>query len=246
MDQAAATKTRLQVPLVTVHSNSAAASDGSSWAIASTTNTSYGQWAINGSKQFILFRKNQAAFDAILDWQFEVMLSNSVSGSAYAALFKSDGTQIEASETVHTGSTPTLYSTTIANNNPDFTDQSEFELRWRSGSSIRSAFLHKANLYVRLQNLTKAEIHTRLSKFLNTSGSNSANADGRLLIDAGKFSNLQFFYEATGNDVTLGAIQQLIRDTGTSDAGTTGTNVTASGIDYPSTAKSRQRWGRSH
>ncbi len=196
------------------------------------------------SKQFILFRKNQAAFDAIVDWQFEVMLaSSSGTTSAYASLFKSDGTQIEASETVHTGLTPTLYSTTIANNNPDFTDQSEFELRWRSGSSIRSAFLHKANLYVRLQNLTKAEIHTRLSKFLNTSGSNSANADGRLLIDAGKFSNPQFFYEATGNDVTLGAIQQLIRDTGTSDAGTTGTNVTASDIDYPSTAKSRQRVG---
>ncbi len=238
IDQMGATKTRLQIPLAASSSISGSV-DGSY--IASTSNTAYGQY--DTPDKFVLFYRDANAYDGILDWTFEVMARASVSSTGSYSLFRTDGAQVLASEITNSSTSIQTLSATIAPGDAQFTSGSEYEVRWKSSSSARAQYLYKARLYVRIKDFSKAESYFRLLRQTGSSGGAGTIPHQRLVLETAKFSLPEVYHEATGSDVTLGAITQSLFDTGTSDSSETGTAVAGSAIDFPSTTKSRQRAG---
>lgn len=222
--QTRATRTRLYVPLLQAGYNSYSNSDVV--AVDTVVGTSYTQ---TSPDVYSFFNRNDAAFktlDATAPYTLEVLLSTSSAGStASTALFRvSDGSKIASSETTATATTPTRRQVVLG---ADFTDAASYELRLKTDTS--SARLLRAGIWIKLNNLTKAETFTRVARV--RSGSSSVTLpDQRVPLDLSLFSNGKVYLEATGSSSVAGGSSAALLDAGSAVSGTAGTTVAGSSV----------------
>ncbi|MBW2174524.1 MAG: hypothetical protein JRF64_07785, partial [Deltaproteobacteria bacterium] len=225
VQQTNATKTRIQIPLV--QKNHDIFQNGSGRA-DTTTSAVYTQ---GDSDKYSLWKKDSSQYADISGWTLEAVLDNlSSTATTYAALHRvSDGAIVADSEVSLYGTLITLVDTSFADTAGNFTNGSKFELKIRSSVSGQRADLGRASLYVSLTNLSKAEVLYRVSRKI-PSGPVDVVAQ-RTVLDATKFSNPEFYFEATGRCADNTPLV-FLRDHDSNTSLTGGADISGSGINF--------------
>jgi hypothetical protein len=148
--------------------------------------------------------------------------------------------QVAASEVSNTNDTYTLHYADFPDNANGFIDGHEFGVRTR-GSSSNPPRVAGAVLYVRLVNLSKAQILYMVGyEDMVYAETESFNDYSRALIDVSHYSFPVFYLESFGscadNQIVL-----VLREGGTNNSGTAGTDVAGSGINFSSRQMVRTR-----
>lgn len=237
--QTNATKTRIQIPLAQMGHDGYQAGFG--W-VDGTTSTAYSQ---GNSDYYSVWRKDSSRYadlNGTNPWTLEAALYNTgATATAYAALFnRSSGLQVAGAEISVTGSTITLVDVSFSDGATNFVHGSEYEVRIRTNNgSYRANLASAARLYVSLTNLSKADVVYRTGR-MSAGTSETHLVEQRTLFDSALFTNPTIYFEATGLCADAGT-RVFLRDHGTSDSGTGGSDVTGSGINFSSAAKIRVR-----
>lgn len=237
-----ATKTRIQIPLLSGDYATYSYSQDKYLAIANQTSYPAGV----GSLIYSTYSKNTAVLADISGWSLEgLMRVGNAAKTAYAALWNvTDDVQVADSEVAHTGDTDiTLVSVDFADNATNFDNADNFEVKFRIGADqAGNVFFYRFDLYVRLTNLSKAEIVWCVGKRLDTGGESGNGIDyhQRCLINTSAYSSPACYFESCGYNATDEDTVYL-RDHLTNDLGYNGSDVENSGINYNSAAKIRTR-----
>jgi hypothetical protein len=236
VQQTNATKTRIQIPLVQKEHDLSAAPTGN---LATTTSTTYVQ---DSPMKYSLWKKDTSVYAdlaATNPWSLEAVLSsNNASGYAYAALFNAtDNSQVTGTEIYVYGTTWDIKDVSFGDTATNFHNLDNFEARIKSNNASYTAELRSAvRLYVRLTNLTQAEVLYRVGRARAAGTALEDTEEQRVLLDTSLFANPLFYFEASGycadNDQRV-----FLRDHSTNDSGTDGSNVSGSGINFNSASK---------
>ncbi|MDY6988208.1 MAG: right-handed parallel beta-helix repeat-containing protein [Thermodesulfobacteriota bacterium] len=237
VQQTNADYSRIQIPMV--HRVFNVAADGPGY-VDQRALTSWGQTNPN---RYCLWEKDESKYDDLTGatWTLETVLDHDLSsGTSYVALYNATtGQQVSGTEISLYGDVIDLLDTSFSNTAANFSDGEDFELRIRSSTTADQAELRRACLYVKLTNLTRAEVLYRVAgRVRSTTGKNFVYQ--RALVDTGVFTNPEVYFQASGWCVDPTPTVHL-GDHGTNDVGTTGvTDVTGSAITF-SALKTVQR-----
>jgi hypothetical protein len=227
--QADATKTRIQIPI----SDSLSDSSGSY-----TANANYGP----------LWLKNESAFADIAagsPWSIEatgLSITTIPYKNPYFALFnKTTGQMVTGTEQYVASSSITLVSVDFSNTATNFTNNNIFEIREKTSLAGNNPTMYKANLYVKLTNLTKAEVFWKIA-YADSGTAATAYPYKRALANLSNYSLPKCYFEVTGSCADNNQVL-FLRDHSTNDQGTNGSNVADSGINFNSTTKAISRTG---
>ena len=238
IEQHNATKTRIQIPLVQRAFNASAGVAGN---VDTTTSTTYTQ---ADPDRYSLWNKNTGVYADLCSiscggtpWTLEAVLSLATSSPpndyAHAALFNSTtGSQVTGTDiSVMDTTEATLADVSFSNAAANFTEGDNFDVKIKmTGSNTGAELRSAARLYVKLENLRKAEILYRVGRVRGgTAG--VAMPYQRVLLDKTKFSNPAIFFEASGQCIQS-TTHVSLRNHGTNDSGTNGSNVTGSGLNF--------------
>jgi hypothetical protein len=148
INQTAASKTRIQVPLVARNSGTGFTTDAT-LRIDQATLTSYSKVTDDRYSLWQYVAANWGTLNPVRTFTFAAVLSNSNAGSVTSAsLFNATSTnQVVNSEVTNTGTTLTLVNANFTSDT-EFTNNSEFEVRLKT--SAGNGRLHRAALYIRL------------------------------------------------------------------------------------------------
>lgn len=251
VDQVGATKTRVQVPIlqgprVTVsHATTSGPVDAT--ASLAYTQAQPDRWA--------LWRRDNAVYADIASgtpWTFGAVLNSTAAAvTAWAGVFNATtgvqvvdgGTPVEVSVTSGAALVPQWVSIDFASDATNFTDTQIFEARFKNNTAGQSAQIFVAHLYVRLTNLTKAEMFFRASRGVQSSA-RDVFSEARLEWDSTKFSSVTTYLESTGRRSAGNALRQVqLFDFGASDSASTGSAITNPSIQYVGTTRARLRTG---
>ena len=134
------------------------------------------------------------------------------------------GTVITSSQVDTTASVPTLRTASFPDDELNFTNLHEFELKIKSASVVMSAYVYKAGLWLKLTDLTKAQVHYRLARQMNSTGAAVFSFPQRVLLDTDLFSHPSVMAEAVGISSGGGGNWELL-NADTNESGITGTTV---------------------
>jgi hypothetical protein len=234
VQQTNAEYTRIQIPLVHRHYNNVAAGPGF---VDPTSATSYGQTNPN---RYCLWEKDTGQYADLSGsspWTLEAVLDHdSTSGTAYVALFNATtGLEVAGAEVSNDGDVITLVDRSFSDSATNFANEDRFELRIRSSTTAAQAELRRASLYVKLTNLSKAEVLYRVAGRQRSSTATDFVYQ-RARVDTSLFSNPTAYFQASGWCADNGE-RVFLRDHGTNDSGTGGASVTGSGINFNSSTK---------
>jgi hypothetical protein len=231
VQQTNATKTRIQIPLVQKSHN---LSQNGAGRVDTTTSNVYTQGTDNRYSLWIKDSSKYADLSGSTPWTLEAVLDNlSSTATTYCALFNHDtGQQVTGAEASLYGDVIKVVDTSFADTAGNFTNGSKFELKIRSSVSGQRADLGRASLYVRLTNLSKAEVLYRVSH-RNTGTAAEDIVEQRTLLDTSLFTNPEVYFEASGYCLDNGE-RLFLRDHGANVSGTGGSDVTGSGINFNS------------
>lgn len=240
--QTGATKTRLYYSLGS-HRDSTQDDIPLTGATLDYTNST--SWTQRDAGAHAIFHKDAAALQTIAAgnaWNFEVILhSSSASGRAYVALFnRRTGAMVAGTQVSTTGTYSGLV--TFPDNATNFTNLDEFEARIRQSDGSYTAGLFKAQLSVKLENLSRGRVYYQVGREFDfgTNPSPSVESFTRALIETNAYTRPTTYFEAVGSDSNGGYFDLVT--SGTSDTGNTGTVVAGTRINPPST-KGRVRTG---
>jgi len=242
--QTNATKTRIQIPLIGRPTDTSTQENGGTvGAVDVTSSTTYTQVT---PRRFALWRRDDsvyADYGAGSPWEFDALFRtmNSVNTASVSLFNFTDNTQISGSEVTHTGTAGiTRVSSTFATTETNFDDLDEFEVRFKitSGTTNR---LFRADLYITLTNLTKAEVLYRFGRANPDVVVTETLPHSRILIDDDKFTSPTYFHDATGWESVAGTVTVDLKDDGTNDSGTGGSAVSGSPIAFDSASRGRKR-----
>ena len=235
--QVNATKTAIQIPLIASRNTDSVAVDFSSL-VGGTDSTQSQTLTQSNSDAYNLWLKNAASWATVSGYRFEAIMSAYFTPTE-AALFDVDaGSAISGSQLSYDQNTPTLKS--VALTESSLPDGHKFELRIRRTGTTGSAYVMTGNLYVKLTNLSKAETYLRFSKQFDYS-STGTYEHARQLLELDSYSAPDVFVETTGRESTSGTVSLNVREDGTNDVGTLGSNVTGGSIEFSSATKERVR-----
>lgn len=232
--QTAATKTKLYFPLMTAIFSGFSASDQ----IATDTvgSTSYLQ-AIPAYYSY--FVRNNAAYadlSGATPFEFEAIFAASNGAStATVALFEKDSvTPVAGTELSILGTSTSHQFAPIALNEPTFPNDGVFEVRSKANSN--QAKLYRAGVWMKLENLTKAEIVHRFTQRRSSTGSVSM-VEQRIKATPNDYSNLKVYYEALGSVTTAAGSTLELYDAGSAISGTSGAALSGLNLSLPTTTK---------
>lgn len=235
--QVNATITRIQIPLLQVAGGWSNVNDNTIY-VDTHNSIIYGQ---NLVSYYSWYLKDTAFLADIAGWSFETVLaSNNTSKTAYAILHNvTDNTTIAESEISITGTTVALVeSAEFANNVSNFHENDIFDIQIKATAGY-IVYIGRASLYVRLTNLTKAEVIWRVGEAGNfVTDINYVHC--RALLNTSGYSSPVIYFETTGLSSANNDVAYLY-DNLTNDVGTDGSNVADSGLTYIQTNKTRQR-----
>jgi hypothetical protein len=244
VEQHNATKTRIQIPLVQRSFNASAGTGGN---VDSTVFIDY-DYEMENPQYYSYWRKNTSVFADLAStnpWTLEGVIDSTVGNEYYTTVGLLDATTNGVVAEIATNSTnPDLKETSFPNDAANFTEGRDFRIKMKTTpygaiAELRSA----ARLYVRLENLRKAEVYYRVARYF-ADGTGAKIADEqRVLLDKTKFSNPAIFFEASGYCADTNNAHLFLADDGINDYGTSGSNIAESGINFSSGTKAIQRSG---
>ncbi len=231
--QTNATKTRIQIPIT--DSNLWSGTDGTP--DKQVTSLLQATWTDNGhAVRWLKDMTKYADLAGGAPWTFETTLKG-VSGTTFQACLYdyTAGAAVAASiVSAPINSTWTRLSVDMSDASMGVSDGHEVGFAIQ-GDGTSTNLIGEARLYVRLSNLSKAEIYHRLGH-LTSSAKTSFYLDAeRTLIDVSKYSSPTFYYEAVGSDTT-NEVNTYLQNGTTYDTGTTSSNVTGSGLTFNGSA----------
>jgi hypothetical protein len=199
---------------------------------------------------FSLWKKDESVWGDIAPgapWTLEAVFATfGLDGTTQVSLFKrideENSIPVADTELTH-GFDYGLESVDFANDAANFDNLSEFEVKYkltRNGCFTCTSALARASLYVKLTNLNKGEVYWRLSRKAAVSGA-GAHGLQRVLWNMDNYSHPEVYSEATGRDAVLSGLAIGAADAGTGDAGSDGSSVPDSGIDFTTTTKRLER-----
>ncbi len=251
IQQTRATKTRIQIPLLgrpgdPHHYNWAIYNEGPPVWPRVTSMASSGVWEELGhSRRWKKEANKYADIAPGSAWTFEALLQVANEGKApnYCTLWnETTNQQVASSEVANTNSTYTLHYADFPDNAAEFIDGHEFGIR-TMGHSSNPPRVADARLYVRLTNLSKAQIiYTVGYEDVIYAHQERFNDYSRVLIDVSKFSSPMFYFESFGSS-NHDQYVLFLRDGGSNDSGTEGKDVPESGISFISNQMVRKRVG---
>jgi parallel beta-helix repeat protein len=228
--------TRIQIPMVHRHWSNTATGPGF---VDKSTSTAYGQTNPN---RYCLWEKDESKYDDLTGstWTLEAVLDHDwASGAAYAALFNTASGQVSGAEVSSSGTAIALVDASFSNSATNFSNGGFFEVRIKSNTTSYQAELRRASLYVKLTDLTKAEVLYRVAGRQNSSSATDFVYQ-RALVDTSLFSSPSVYFQASGWCAD-NADRVFLRHHGTNDSGTGGSNVSGSGINFNSGTKTLVR-----
>lgn len=233
--QTAATKTRLQFPLLISYTQEV---DGATAAIDTTASASYAQTLL---ENYRYFNKMASSWGGVLaGWTLEGTMRGSAAGqSGSIGLYNlTTGNLVTGAEISVTGTAIDFATASFANNAANFIDDDDFEVRIKSSSG--TAQFCSANLYLTITNLSKAEVHWMIGRS-RAPGTGAANrVQCRAMITTANYTNPIVYWEAVGY-CEDDAVVITCKDGGTNDTGTTSTD--AATHNWNSATKARYRSG---
>jgi hypothetical protein len=238
--QTNATKTRIQIPLVQRYYT---ASLGTAGNVDVSPYIGYNQ---PNPERYSLWKKNTSDYANLAasnPWTLEAVLDINVGNLGCASLFNATtGQQVSSSEICTSNTSATLRDVNFSNSVANFSEGDNFEVKIFADDQTGQIELRSAaRLYVRLENLRKAEVYYRVGR--QRSGTAAVEmAEQRALIDKTKFSNPAIFFESSGYCADTSA-HLFLADDGTNDYGTGGSNIAQSGINFSSGTKAIKRSG---
>lgn len=236
--QTGATKTRIYFPLLGSSWNAYTAGDAIGVS-DSATSTSFIQGLSERNTQFHRDDSKFSRLSGSSPFTFEaVFAASNAIGSAQVALFDTAGTMVNGTELSVSGTTPSMMSVDIPATDSTFPNLSSFEMKAKSPAHI--AYLYRAGIYVKLENLTKAEIPWRVAR-LRAMGFTALVTEGRTLVEKSKYSNPKIYFEVHGSaSSTPGATVEL-QDAGATPDAAGGTLVAGSLFTMGTVDKTVQR-----
>jgi hypothetical protein len=251
IQQTHATKTRIQIPLLGRPGdphlyNWAIYNEGPPVWPRVTSSASSGVWEELGhSRRWKKEANKYADLAPGACWTFEALLQVTNAGKApnYCTLWnETTNQQVASAEVSNTNSTYTLHYADFPDNATEFTDGNEFGIRTK-GNASNPPRVADARLYVRLTNLSKAQIiYTVGYEDVVYAQQERFNDYSRVLIDVSKFSSPKFYFESFGSSTDDQHVL-FLRDGGSNDSGAEGTDVLESGISFMSNQLVRKRVG---
>jgi hypothetical protein len=192
--------------------------------VAQITNTAYSNFPVG---YFNNWKRDDNKYNYIDNttnpWMLEVVMRNSGSGTAYAALYNHLGSVISGSEITASSTTLRYLTKSFSSTAANFQDGDILNLRARSGTSTRSARLSKAGLWLKLDFLKNLEIYNKISFANLPSGiSTTFLPQARYLWEESHWSHPFVFFESFGIIDTSSA---SLVNVGATDTGTSGLDV---------------------
>lgn len=226
--QTNATQTRIQIPLLAFTDYD------------TTCSTTYTQYV---SARYNAYLKDTSVLADISGWNLEVIIGATTidDGTTYCALFdKTDNDQVGNTEMSVSGFTDTHLDVDFTNTETNFDEGHEFEMRIKSSGAPHRDKIVKANLYVELTNLSKAEVFWLTNHYATESKAGTSFHRQRVLLDTSAYSGATIYFESAAACADDAAVLYL-RDHLTNDSGTGGSDVNDSGLNFNSPAKVRVR-----
>lgn len=227
--QTQATKTRIYYPLALGKLSEATDSDDiNSYVCARSTIG----WDPCFGKASVYFR-DDSLLATVVEYNFSAIMTTGLT-STEVALYKLNGTQTAVADSLLSVpasiSQPSLYSATFTGSATDFVDGSAYTVAINNNTTSYFSYLHKAGLWVRLENLSKAEVWHSLSPRISipSGGGTGDYYQAKSVFNPLDFSNPQVIFDL-GYMTSAGTYSlsgQLI--SATSAGATTGTSQTAS------------------
>ncbi len=221
-----ATATKIYIPLAGTNINGF--TNSLTTGITTSTSLTYTQ-PLSLVSYFYEYTRNDSAYRdyaAGNAFTFETLSRtlDAAQTSSVALYNKTTNQPVTGVETHVTGDTAiqlkqVSFSTATAN----FTDGDKFDVRIKTTDAAQAVNFHKAGLWIKLENLEKAEIYYHLSR-QHAAASSIINPNQRFLWEEANWSNPKVFFEV-GSSVSTGSIT-LLADT--SDSATTGLSVAGS------------------
>jgi hypothetical protein len=247
IQQVAATRTRIYVPLLSLYSDDSSNLDTTAPVLNNSSGTTYG---VYNEHLVPLWQRNDSRFSQIASGQpftFEAVIGTRLASStAFISLFNhTTGQQVVESELSTSSNAPTLVSADFSGSASHFTDLNDFGISLKNvGGNGADAWVYRAGLWIRLNNLAHAEVYYRANKsqWLSMSGSYLMDFSAVLLNKSLFSAPVTLFHEMTGFiDASSTACSLLMVDRGVGDSGTTGSAVAGSLLSFTSTTRGRSR-----
>jgi hypothetical protein len=236
VDLVNATKAEIQIPLVGRIPTFYANVDGNTF-IWSANPTAYAE---SVPLYHQLYQKDESKFAAITGWRFEAVIWSSAD-TASAELYNfTDSTQVATLTNSGDPLVPTLKTVDIANDAANFDDLDDFIARFKNSSTFSHCRMSSACLYCKINPISEVEVWHQILRGTSQSGDTVWNQQ-RLLYEPSKFSAPEAFFHASGRESVAGDISLYLRDHGTNDDGTGGTDVAASQIEFDSGTRNQVR-----
>jgi len=234
INQTAATKTKLYFPLMNGNFSGFSSSDQA--ATDSVGSTIYLQ---AGPVYYSYFARNNAAYadlSGTTPFEFEAIFASSNGAStATVALFEKDSvTPVAGTEVNSLGTATSHQIVPIALNEPTFPNGGLFEVRSKADSN--QAKLYRAGVWIKLENLTKAEIVHRFSQ-RRSAASSISMMEQRIKATPNDYSNPKVYYEALGSVTTAAGSTLELFDAGSAISGTGGAPLPGLSLSLPTTTK---------
>ncbi|MGZ3800979.1 MAG: hypothetical protein ACXVCA_11515 [Bdellovibrio sp.] len=245
VQQRGATKTKIYIPLMASVAREVVSSDNENLYAYSddSTTATYSQ---PNKGWYSLWQKNSSAFsqlDANNPWTFEAILNTTSGGTAFASLFNAtNGLQISSSEVSAVSTTPVLVSSSFADSASNFNNLDNMEVRIKAPAGI--GYIYKAGIWVKLTNLTHAEVYFRDLLAVGWNPGNVAQdiPHYRFIFDSTRFSGpLSIFHELVSSADAGTSCSLSVYDNGFDDIGFSASLVANSSLPISSSTLTRQR-----
>lgn len=219
--QVNATKTKLFFPLISSSEGPSPADEGASVNLIQSTSFNVPE----GSMGYVRDVAKLSQLVAYNAWELDTIASANDGAEGTLALWNSDrNDQVSGTSTEIKGSTPRRALIAIDEGQTRFGSTNEGELmevalRCDKLCTQPRILLYKAGLWVRLQNLTKAQIVHRVATAVPTLVSSADLLNSRTLMDLGNFTSPQIVFAARASAGMSGSLQVSLISDSTNDAG---------------------------
>jgi len=225
INQVGATKTRLYFPLL---SPDVPASTQDEQVSAYETNLE----SYMSDISLLPFERRVANLKKIVDynaWEIEAVVSTTgVAEGSFVFKNMNTGLNVEMTETRFSHMTPTLASVPIDEGVANFSQGSEgdfygFDLKCEYNCSTGVVKVHKAGLWVELENLSKARVVNRIHSNRGIHPSIIDLYEDRILYDASRYSSPKVYFQTYVEDdgVSDGTVELVTHSNDSGDAGLT-------------------------
>lgn len=192
--QVGATKTRIQIPLLTKGYATVSSTDPSNVYVNSTTTYTA------SASYCVQWKRNDAAWGTVGSYDFEALFYTAATGTAYATLYNvTDDAAVAASELSTSDVTESIQEASFSSDD-NWDDGDVYEVRIKNTGGV-NCLIVKSALYINLTGMTKGEVYWLTGKYLSSASAISLFT-GRLLYEAGSYSSPVLYHEVTSKNLT--------------------------------------------